>query len=144
MNTDKPYKRKMSPFDKVLDDFFRNYQDRGMKKWAGFFLSDHRVKLNKDEVKRKIVYHKKPEMTADQIGAVLLKAFSQHYAVEVQLKDIDADGQFAPDIVGFVEGYQDAGTINIGHHAVKLDEINNAQLAQTGPKKEPAKNQTLL
>lgn len=125
----------MSPFDKVLDDFFRNYQDRGMKKWAGFFLSDHRVKLNKDEIKRKIVYHKKPEMTADEIGAVLLRAYSEHYAVEVQLKDIDADGQLSPDIVGFVEGYQDADTINIGKTAVKLDEINNAQLAGAQAKK---------
>lgn len=120
----------MTPFDKVLDDFFRNYQDRGMKKWAGFFLSDHRVKLHKDEVNRKIVYHKKPEMTEDEIGAVLLEAYGQHYQVEVQLKEVDSNGQLLPDIVGFVQGYQDSDTINIGKKPIKLDEINNAQLVK--------------
>jgi hypothetical protein len=49
-------------FDKEVDDFFKNYQDRGMKKWSGFFLSDHTVQINKSNIARNTIYHKKPEM----------------------------------------------------------------------------------
>lgn len=32
-------------FDQVVADFFAKYQDRGMKKWGGFYLSDHVAKI---------------------------------------------------------------------------------------------------
>lgn len=35
-------------FDQRVTDFFAHYQDRGMKKWAGFFLSDHTAMINKE------------------------------------------------------------------------------------------------
>ncbi len=38
-----------SEFDKRVEEFFRTYQDRGMKKWAGFYLSDHTTKINQDK-----------------------------------------------------------------------------------------------
>ena len=34
-------------FDKKVEDFFKNYRDRGMVKWAGFYLSDHVLKMHK-------------------------------------------------------------------------------------------------
>lgn len=36
-----------SDFDKKVTEFFRTYQDRGMKKWQGFFLSDHTLAIKK-------------------------------------------------------------------------------------------------
>ncbi|AEG40879.1 hypothetical protein GCM10008918_12840 [Lactobacillus kefiranofaciens subsp. kefiranofaciens] len=47
-----------SPFDQRIEEFFRNYQDRGMKKWVGFFLSDHTAKINQSTMQRKMVYAK--------------------------------------------------------------------------------------
>ena len=41
-----------SEFDKIVEEFFRTYQDRGMKKWAGFYLSDHTAKINRDKKRR--------------------------------------------------------------------------------------------
>lgn len=32
--------------DKLIYDFFKNYQDRGMKKWTGFLLSDHTAQIS--------------------------------------------------------------------------------------------------
>lgn len=53
-------------FDKRVDDFFRNYHDRGMVKWAGFYLSDHVLKMHKKskadayvEVKRRKCHQKR-------------------------------------------------------------------------------------
>ncbi|RGW83703.1 hypothetical protein [Lactobacillus amylovorus] len=48
-----------SDLDKRVEEFFRTYQDRGMKKWAGFYLSDYTAKINKDKKRRNTVYIKK-------------------------------------------------------------------------------------
>lgn len=48
-----------SEFDKRVEEFFRTYQDRGMKKWAGFYLSDHTAKINQEQRRRDKVYEKR-------------------------------------------------------------------------------------
>ncbi|MCT7731055.1 hypothetical protein ABVC46_01545 [Lactobacillus crispatus] len=117
-----------SNFDQVVDDFLKNYQDRGMKKWAGFFLSDHTLKINKDKKKRSLIYLKKPEMNQVEISNVLLIAFSNHYQVSIQLKNIDSNDNFSADIVGFVQGYYAQSSILISDNVVELDEINHVEL----------------
>ena len=76
-------------FDKKVTEFFRNYQDRGMKKWQGFFLSDHTSTLRKDRQQKAMTYPKKVEMSAEEVSAVLFKAFSDHYQVSVQRYETD-------------------------------------------------------
>lgn len=119
-----------SKFDQRLDDFFKNYQDRGMKKWSGFFLSDHRVKIRKDKEYRSIIYLKLPEMSEIEISKVLFKAFSNNYMVSIQLKTLDEEGDYAANINGFVEGYSDTDIVNISGTNVKLSEINHAEIAK--------------
>lgn len=55
-------------FDKRLDDFFRTYQDRGMKKWQGFMLSDYTSTVSKIDKKRAQVYEKKKPMSLELIS----------------------------------------------------------------------------
>lgn len=50
-----------SEFDKRVEEFFRTYQDQGMKKWAGFYLSDHTAKINQEQRRRDTVYVKKKD-----------------------------------------------------------------------------------
>lgn len=117
----------MSDFDQVVDDFFKNYQDRGMKKWTGFFLSDHTLKINKDIAKRQKVYHKKTTMSEQEISTILLKAFANHYYVKVQLKELDENGNFKKDICGFIEGCSGQKII-ISRKAVEIENINNIEV----------------
>lgn len=124
------YKHKMSAFDKRVDNFFKNYHDRGMIKWGGFFLSDHRVALNKSDQQRQTVYKKKPEMEMDAISKTMLKAYSDHYQVDIQMKTLDAEGNFSADIKGFIEGYLDSGTIVISGNLIDLDDVNNIQIIE--------------
>lgn len=77
-----------SEFDKRVEEFFRTYRDRGMKKWAGFYLSDHTAKINQDKLKRDTVYVKKEPMSQTDIRAMLLRSFGEHRKVSVQLKDL--------------------------------------------------------
>lgn len=117
-----------SKFDQRLDEFFKNYQDRGMQKWSGFFLSDHRVKLHKDKEYRSTIYFKLPEMSEIEISKVLFKAFSDNYMVSVQFKTLNEERDYAANINGFVEGYSDTDVVNISGTSVKLTEINHVEI----------------
>lgn len=114
-------------FDSEISDFFKAYQDRGMKKWAGYYLSDHVAKLTKDAKKRQHVNLKRKEMTQKEIGEVLLKAYSNHYRIKIQLKDIDKEGNYFEDIEGFVAGYQEDQLI-INESVINIEDINNILL----------------
>ena len=112
-----------SEFDKRVEEFFRTYQDRGMKKWAGFYLSDHTAKINQDNKKRNTIYVRKTPMDQKDIRAMLLKSFGEHRKVSVQLKDLSIDNDLQAYIVGFVEGYQEDTAI-ISRNLVLIEDIN--------------------
>lgn len=49
----------------------RVYEDRGMMKWIGFYLSDHTAVLNKESAARSRINSEKEQMTVEEIGATL-------------------------------------------------------------------------
>lgn len=53
---------------KYLND---EYQDRGMKKWAGFFLSEHTAEQEKIQKGLAHINSPKPQMSEQEIGEVL-------------------------------------------------------------------------
>ena len=114
-------------FNDIVNNFFKNYQDRGMKKWQGFMLSDHIAALNKDKENNAKEYSKKDAMSEADISQVLLQAFANNKTVYVQLKEKTLDKQVQPDIVGLVKGYEDDKII-IGDNKVELSNINNIQI----------------
>ena len=111
-----------SEFDKRVEEFFRTYQDRGMKKWAGFYLSDHTVKINQEQRRRDKVYVKKKTMSQKDIRAMLMRSFGEHRKVSVQL-ELSVDNDLQAYIVGFVEGYQEDTAI-ISRNLVLIEDIN--------------------
>lgn len=114
----------MNDFDKVVQDFFKNYRDRKMKKWYGFFLSDHTVAINKDEQSRNVCHQLKEEMSPEEISFQLLKAYSNHRLVHVQTKIMNSNDQLPADIVGFVNGYNE-DQISIAGQKIALEDINH-------------------
>ena len=116
-------------FDQILDNFFKTYQDRGMKKWQGLMLSDHTAAINRDNQQRAVVYSKKPTMSEEQASELLMTAYANHRQVAVQLKELDVEGHIQPDIVGFVEGYH-IDEIMISGEWVDLSNINNVNMIE--------------
>lgn len=114
-------------FDACINAFFKNYQDRGMIKWAGFYLSDHTAQINTDYQKRNQVVKKRRSMSLQEIGEQLMCAFSTHKRVKVQLKIKNMEAQYEPDIEGWIEGY-DEDEVMISGQKIKLSEINNILL----------------
>ena len=114
-------------FDDTVNNFFKNYQDRGMKKWQGFMLSDHIAALNRDKENNAKEYSEKESMSEADISQVLLQAFANNKIVSVQLKEKTLDKKIQPDIVGLVKGYK-GDRIVIGDTEVELSNINNIQI----------------
>ena len=114
-------------FNDTVNNFFKNYQDRGMKKWQGFMLSDHIATLNRDKEEKARVYFEKDTMSEVEISQVLLHAFANHKAVLVQLKEKTLDKKVQPDITGIVKGYED-DKIVISENKIELSNINNIQI----------------
>lgn len=114
-------------FNDTVNSFFKNYQDRGMKKWQGFMLSDHIAALNKDKENNAKVYTEKDAMSEADISQVLLQAFANNRTVSVQLKEKTLDKKIQPDIVGLVKGYE-GDRIVIGDTEVELSNINNIEI----------------
>lgn len=85
-------------FNNILNDFFKNYQDRGMKKWQGLMLSDHTAAINRSKLDLDKVYTKKKIMTQEESSELLMYAYANHKIVSVQHKEMDADGNVQPDI----------------------------------------------
>lgn len=117
-------------FDQILDNFFKTYQDRGMKKWQGLMLSDHTAAINRDNRQRAMVYTKKPTMTEKEVSELLMMAYANHRQVAVQLKQLDVEGHIQPDIDGIVEGYH-VDEIMISGEWVDLDNINNVDFIES-------------
>ena len=114
-------------FNDTVNNFFKNYQDRGMKKWQGFMLSDHIAALNKDKENNAKVYTEKDAMSEADISQVLLQAFAKNKVVSVQLKEKTLDKKMRPDIVGLVMGYE-GDKIIIGDNKIELSNINNIEI----------------
>ena len=114
-------------FNDTVNNFFKNYQDRGMKKWQGFMLSDHIATRNRDKEEKARVYSEKDTMSENEISQVLLQAYANNKVVFVQLKEKTLDKKIQPDIVGLVKGYE-GNKIVIGDNEIELGNINNIQI----------------
>ena len=114
-------------FNDAVNNFFKNYQDRGMKKWQGFMLSDHIATLYRDKEEKAKVYAEKDTMSEIEVSQVLLQAFANNKVVSVQLKEKTLDKKMKPDIVGLVKGY-DGDKIVIGDTEIELGNINHIEI----------------
>lgn len=115
--------------DQEVEDFFKNYHDRGMLKWAGFFLSDHTLKIQKDVEKRNKVYEKREEMSFTDVSNLLMQAYTLQVAVSVQLRKLNDELRYEEDIQGYIIGFSDDSVViedsNSKQHTIELTEINN-------------------
>src|SRR5699024_4601448 len=65
------------------------YHDRGMKKWAGFFLSEHTAEQEKIQKGLAHTNYPKPQMSEQEIGKVLQIARIKNKSVAIQIEAID-------------------------------------------------------
>ncbi|MGN1407096.1 hypothetical protein [Lactobacillus sp.] len=111
----------MSAFDKRVEDFFAHYQDRGMLKWEGFFLSDHREQLARARKADAAPAFKPVAMSQEEAANALYLACFSDKPVKVVLCQVDSEGHFKT-VTGPVAADQEGGIL-IGQQKLDLDEI---------------------
>lgn len=117
-------------FDSLVEDFFKHYHDRGMVKWAGFYLSDHQAKINKKKKDDAYIEYKQEEMSLENISRVLFKAFSEDRRVSVQLNLLNQAGQRKKAYKGHVLGVSEDKVI-VDDEIFSLSEINHVEIVTT-------------
>jgi hypothetical protein len=93
--------------------FFRNeYQDRGMVKWQGYFLSDHTENFQKYTSHRQAAraQTRMPEMSAQSISDTLAHAYANNRQVSYQTSD-KINGFIPPILTDRVLGLTDERVI---------------------------------
>lgn len=101
-----------------------SYQDRGMVKWAGFYLSEHTDTLNDQMTREKNCPQQKMQMDIDEIGQILSEAQLKNKKIAIQIEERDLNGNYKPDTIGFIEGFDDLG-IYVGKTKIGYDEVRH-------------------
>lgn len=117
------------------DPFVRNYDDRGMAKWMGFYLSEHTSEMEKDNTIRNIIYYRREKMSEIEISSILDTAYRYRYSVIIQLDALNTEGFAFEDVTGVVEGFNGnklyLSDVETGIQIVSINSINHIALSTT-------------
>ncbi|MGM0240298.1 hypothetical protein ID741_002918 [Enterococcus sp. AZ103] len=86
------------------DPYVRNYDDRKMAKWLGFYLSEHTAEMNKEEKDRHEIWQRREIMSDEAIGKILNQAYTDQQKVRLQLAFLNSEGQPEADLIGVIAG----------------------------------------
>lgn len=116
---------------KIRDQFIHSFQDRGMMKWGGFYLSDHTRVIEKSSKQRAEKERRflRERMDFKTISQRLFDAFSNHKEVQIQLAEESEEHGIYATILGFVEGYDETGIL-VADKVVAVNDIWNCQLIE--------------
>lgn len=115
-------------FDEMVTRFFKEYHDRGMMKWAGFYLSDHTQQLEKKAAQAQHIVTKQPQLPLTEIKQRLIQAFNQHQTVTIQLNSLQTDTTKIPELSGHITAFTADG-IELNQQSLLYDEIDHVRLA---------------
>ena len=111
----------------MLNRFNERYVDRGVVKWMGMFLSEHTASIQRDKKKRSFIVEKKEQMNETDIYSILNEAITNNSMVIIQVEEINTDGNYQEDLIGWIEGYEDS-YIYLSGNKIALESIRNIQL----------------
>lgn len=117
----------------LVQRFLSEYQDRGMLKWQGFYLSDHTAKLNQGQEQAKARQQHQhlasAQMSETQITQIINQAVIKHLTVKVEPAIVNSDLIANHCIQGKIMGcFQDY--IIIEKQLIKISDIYSIKIAK--------------
>lgn len=97
------------------------YQDRGMKKWQGLILAEHREVLLEMFAEYGHTYSPPIQQTEEEIKATLQTAYSQQYKIWLAINSVDLNGVYR-EYKGFIQGH-DGDMLMINHQMLSVQTI---------------------
>lgn len=113
-------------FDQMVSRFFKDYHDRGMMKWAGFYLSDHTQQLEKNTAQAQHTITKQPQLPLTEIKQRLVQAFNRHQPIIIQLNTLQDDTTKIPELTGHITAFTADG-IKLDQQTLLYDEIGHVR-----------------
>lgn len=105
-----------------------HYHDRGIKKYMGFFLSDHTSRLHEETAKDYRVVDGRGSMSYEEINDVLNVAILKNKSVSIQINTRDNETRnFNDDIIGKLKGYTNE-ELFLDDIAIPMTLIRNVKL----------------
>lgn len=107
--------------------FFRQYKDRGMIKWQGFYLSDHTAKFKEATNKAAEIENRQQpqQMALAAIFQLLEQAFVTQQLLKISLNQMTVTNNTfvrADTVTGKVNGFNEEG-VYVNHQLVPYDTI---------------------
>lgn len=87
---------------------YEEYHDRGMMKWQGMILSDHRAVLESESSAYHESYQAPIQQEPDEIEATLKRAYKSRYRVWLALNQLDSNQEYIERkgrVLGFSNGF---------------------------------------
>lgn len=106
------------------EHFFDNYHDRGMKKWAGFYLSEHTAIMEKLKLTEIQLMPQKEQQSPEVISQLLETAILKDLPVSIQKEEVDQEGHYSPDIIGKIQGHDSLG-LYVDRQKISYDHIRH-------------------
>ncbi|MGR3741564.1 hypothetical protein [Companilactobacillus sp. DQM5] len=108
----------------LVNAFLKEYQDRGMMKWQGFYLSDHTVASYKRNKEKEIKSNRKhlQEMSVPEIFKELSDAQKNNSKVSVDLRQVNKNNILLEPVTGYIKG-KDTRGVYIEEKYVKFEDI---------------------
>ncbi|GAX00746.1 hypothetical protein [Secundilactobacillus silagei] len=114
--------------DALVQRFFdHDYQDRGVVKWQGFYLSDHTAALKKQARQEAVKHPAKTQQSLEEMSVILSDAYANGKRVSIQVNDRDLNGEFRPDLVGKVIGYKEDKIYLAGQTDVSILDMRHVE-----------------
>lgn len=124
-------RRRKLESEAVAHQFFKyDYNDRGMLKWGGFFLSDHTKALKHEAAKANEPTH--AQMPQKAIGDLLMVGWNRQKLMKLQLNMMDDQDEHLMTVTGMIAGYEeDLIVIEVEnqYQTIRLDEIRWVKIA---------------
>lgn len=116
-------------FMHIVDDFFaHDYQDRGMRKWQGYFLSDHTAALKRQAEDLAVDYPPLPKQDTGVVRELLGGALANGNSVSIQLDEVDPEGKMYPPTEGKLRTLTDNDEVMIGEQFIAISAIRHVEV----------------
>jgi hypothetical protein len=113
----------------------REYNDRKMAKWMGFYLSEHTTAMNNEDKKQTTIYYIKPTMSPEEITSTIENALLYTKQISIQLNEADQEGHAYENISGSIAGYDTQSLFIFQENGevakIQTDLINHVSILET-------------
>ncbi|MBO1087125.1 hypothetical protein [Enterococcus mundtii] len=107
-----------------LNDY---YNDRGIQKYNGFYLSEHSSEINNTNQERNKIISGKEQLTEEEIYDLINYSIYKSRKVAIQMNIKDINGNFLEEIRGFINGCKD-DIIFLNSTEIPLSQIRHIRI----------------